>query len=101
MNSTIDNSPFTGLTQDHYNHLVSLLQQSQLLALGSTSSTPTSNHIASAPSFPSSYVSPTHPSGISTIFSYALSDSSNNWLLDSGANEHICSPLHYLLLITL
>ena len=40
-------------------------------------------------------MSPNTPSGISTIFSCALSDSSNSWLLDSGANEHICSSLHY------
>jgi len=99
VNSAIDNPPLTGLTQEHYNHLVSLLQQSQLLASGTTSSPPTSNHITSATSFSSSSVphthTPTPPSGISIIFSCALSDSSHDWLLDSGANEHICSSLHY------
>jgi hypothetical protein len=65
VNSAIDNPPFTGLTQEHYNHLVSLLQQSQLLASASTSSTPTSNHITAAPSFPSSSMSPNQSSGIS------------------------------------
>jgi len=93
VNSAIDTPPFTGLTQDHYNHLVSLLQQSQLLASGSTPSPPTSNHIASATSFPSSSVTPI--SGISTIFSCALSYSFHDWLLDYGDNEHICSSLQY------
>ena len=75
VNSAIDNPPFTGLTQELYNHLVSLLQQSQMLASAPSSSTPTSNHITYAPSFPSSSASPHQPSGISTIFSCALSDS--------------------------
>lgn len=55
-----------------------------------TSPNPAStNHVAT--SFPSSI---DFTSGINTIFSCSLHVPSDHWLIDSGANEHICSSLH-------
>jgi len=65
--SAIDTSSSTGLTQEHYNHLVSLLQQSQLIASGSPPSQPTSNHITSTSSNPSSSIFPNQSLVIFTI----------------------------------
>jgi len=96
--SAIDNASTTGLTQEHYNHFVSLLQQSQLLtsAPSSPPPQPTSNHIASTSSNPSSSILLSQSPSIHTIFSGALTHSSPHWQVDSGANEHICSSLHFL-----
>jgi len=79
----------TGLTQEQYVHLVSLLQQSSLVPSATTSNPASTNHIAT--SFPSSI---DFTSGINTIFSCSLHVPSDHWLIDSGANEHICSSLH-------
>ena len=57
---------------------------------------PTSNHIASTSSNPSSSILLSQSPGIHTIFSGALTHLSPHWLVDSGANEHICSSLHFL-----
>jgi len=72
-----------GITQEQYTHLVSLLQQS--------------NSVASASPHVSSNVNshPTTSSGINTISSNSLHLTNPIWLIDSGANEHICSSLHF------
>ena len=80
----------TGLTQDQYTHLVSLLQQSSLLPLASSNPSATTNHVISTPS------SMTTSAGINTIFTNSLHVKSPHWLIDSGANEHICSSMHFL-----
>jgi len=79
----------TSLTQEEYVHLVSLLQQSSLVPSATPSNPASTNHVAI--SFPSSI---DFTSGINTIFSCSLHVPSNHWLIDSGANEHICSSLH-------
>jgi len=78
----------TGLTQEQYGHLVALLQQSFLVPQASTSNLASNNHITSSiPSF---------PSGINTVISCSIHAPNNHWIIDSGANEHICSSLHLL-----
>jgi len=63
---------------------VSLLQQSNLNA--SASPHVSSNHVTSQP---------TSSSGINTISSNSLHVSNPIWLIDFGANEHICSSIHF------
>jgi hypothetical protein len=77
-------SSSTGITQEQYTHLVSLLQQSSLTA--SASPLVSSNHVTSQPST---------SAGINTISSNSLQVINPIWLIDSGANEHICSSLHF------
>jgi hypothetical protein len=78
----------TGLTQELYGHLVTLLQQSSLVPQATSPNPASTNHITSSiPSF---------TSGINTVISCSLHVQSNYWLIDSGANEHICSSLHLL-----
>ena len=79
----------TGLTQEQYVHLVSLLQQSSLVPSATASNPASTNHVATY--FPSSI---DFTSGINTVFSCSLHVPSDHWLIDSGANEHICSSLH-------
>jgi hypothetical protein len=76
-------SSSTGITQEQYTHLVSLLQQSNLTASATPAS---SNHVTSNPST---------SAGINTISSYSLHVINPIWLIDSGANEHICSSLQF------
>lgn len=75
-----------GLTQEQYVHLVSLLQQSSLIIPAPPITSANTNHIISEPSY----------AGINTIFPCCLHVKSNYWLIDSGANEHICSSLSLL-----
>jgi len=76
------------LTQEQYGHLVSLLQQSSLVPQASNPNSASTNHIIS------SITSST--SGINTVISCSLKVQTNHWLIDSGANEHICSSLSLL-----
>ncbi|KEH29684.1 hypothetical protein MTR_4g048330 [Medicago truncatula] len=79
----------TGLTQEQYVHLVSLLQQSSLVSPASTSNPVSTNHIVSSTASHS-------VSGINTVISCSLNAQSNYWLIDLGANEHICCSLSLL-----
>ena len=79
----------TGLTQEQYVHLVSLLHQSSLVPSTSISNPASTNHISS--SFPSSI---DFTSGINTVLSCSLHVQANHWLIDYVANEHICPSLH-------
>jgi hypothetical protein len=78
------------LTQEKYDHLVALLQQANLLSSASPSSGPASNHIntSSFPDHSSGYASQT---GSFSVISCSIQTTCDFWLLDSGANDHICS----------
>lgn len=80
----------TGLAQDQYVHLVSLLQQSSLHPPSSSTTSATTVHIISTPS------SMTTSAGINTVLSCSLHVKSPHWLIDSGANKHICSSMSLL-----
>jgi len=82
----------TSLTQDQYAHLVSLLQQSSFIPPSSNTTSATTNHVISAPASSSTNAS----AGINNIFSCSLHVKSPHWLIDSGANEHICSSISLL-----
>ena len=91
-NSTGSNDVVTtdskfSLTQEKYDHLVALLQQANLLSSASPPTGPVSNHVhTSLPSAPDS-----HQTGISSVVSCAIDSVPHHWILDSGANNHICS----------
>ena len=93
LNSTSSN---TGLSQDQYAQLVSLLQQANLVAPASTLSIATSNHIIVIPlvSF-SILASEANFVGISFSLPSSLQQKSTHWLIDSGANEHICCNISF------
>jgi len=80
--------PGSTISQEKHDPLVSLLQQVNLLPAASS---PSSANLIHAPSSSNSFT----PSGISSIFSCSLQSKSDLWLLDSGANEHIVSSLHW------
>ena len=80
------------LTQEKYDHLMTLLQQANLLSSASPPSEPVSNHIntSSFPDHSSGHVSQT---GILSVISCSIKTNCDFWLLDSGANDHMCSSL--------
>jgi len=80
------------LTQEQYVHLVSFLQQSSLIPPTPPTTSANTNHIIFEPVSSSLHAS----AGINTIFPYCLHVKSNYWLIDFGANEHICSSLSLL-----
>jgi len=82
----------TGLTQDQYAHLVTLLQQSSFTPPTSNTTSATTNRVISAHASSSTNAF----AGINTIFSCSLHVKSPHWLIDSGANEHICSSIALL-----
>jgi hypothetical protein len=75
-----------GLSQDQYIQLISLLQQANLVASASSPPGPASNTI-NASHLVSSNISAIDaaPAGIPYV-----SHQNTSWLIDSGANEHIC-----------
>ena len=85
-----NSSGSTGLSQEKMDRLVSLLQQANLFpsALVPTSG-PTTNHMISvSPQISSSYTATSPSAGNLTPHPCSL-----DWLLDSGANDHICGNL--------
>jgi len=80
------------LTQEKYNHLVTLLQRANLLFSTSPPSGPVSNHINSS-SFLGPSSSNASQTGIHSVISCSINTNSDFWLLDSGDNDHICSSL--------
>nr|ABD32757.1 Integrase, catalytic region [Medicago truncatula] len=76
------------LTQEKYDHLVALLQQANLLSSVSPPTGPISNHVHTSTI---SSVPDTQQTGISSVVSCAIDSASHHWILDSGANNHICS----------
>jgi hypothetical protein len=81
-----------GISQEQYTQLVSLLQQSNVLS----STGPSTKHIHTTPPSPNTSgcifpnLSPLHNTVSCSIYS-----NSSNWLLDSGASDHVCSSLHW------
>jgi len=77
--------------------LVALLQQTNLIpSASSSSSSPATNHISVSPQVSSSYTAPSSSSPTSAcIINVTTCSSLSNsyWLIDSGANEHICCNL--------
>jgi len=88
-------SGVSGLSQDKMEQFVALLQQANLIPSTSVSYSPVTNHIA-APQVSSSYTTPSSmtPTSVGIINSTTCSSlSDSHWLIDSGANEHICCDL--------
>lgn len=89
-------SGVSGVSQDKMEQLVALLQQAYLIPSPSIpSSGPVTNHIA-APQVSFSYTTPSSlsPTSAGIINSTTCSSLSNSyWLIDFGANEHICCDL--------
>jgi len=89
-----NSSGVSGLSQEKMDQLVALLQQANLFSsTATTASSPATNHISVSPQVSSSYTVPSSSSPLSAgiINSTTCSPLSDSyWLLDSGANEHIC-----------
>jgi len=87
----------TGVSQEKIDQLVSLLQPANLFPSGSTPpSGPATNHISVSLQISSSYTTSSSSSaGIFNINTYSP-PSTSFWLIDLGANEHICSTLSHL-----
>ena len=92
--SDVNNSSgVSGLSQDKMDQLVALLQQANLIPSSSPStSSPATNHI-SVPQVSSIYTTPSSSGIINATMCSSLFDSF--WLIDSGANEHICCNLNF------
>jgi len=77
------------LTQEKYDHLVALLQQANLLSLASPPTGPVSNdtYTSNTPATES------YQTSIFSVVSCAIDSAPHHWILDSGANDHICSYL--------
>jgi len=83
-------SSTTGISQEQYAQLVSLLQQASLVAPASTSSGPASNNITISPLVASNIsANEVSSSGIPFVSSPTTS------IIDSGANEHISCTMSY------
>jgi len=82
----------SSLSQDKIEQLVALLQQANLIPSSSpSSSSPATNHI-SVPQVSSIYTTPSSSGIINATICSSLLDSF--WLIDFGANEHICCNLN-------
>jgi len=79
-----------GLSPEQYTQLVSLLQQANLVPSASIPSTSnaTTNHIKATPLISTSF-------SASSLVNAGIPSIPNYWLLDSGANEHICGNISY------
>jgi hypothetical protein len=83
-----------GLSQVQYDQLVSLLQQANLFASAQSSSNPSPNN-ASVSNVIHDGLSPHDSSTSGNHSSLNSMSASSYWILDSGANEHICSSSHW------
>ncbi|MCH79266.1 polynucleotidyl transferase Ribonuclease H fold, partial [Trifolium medium] len=84
------------ISQDKYDQLVSLLHEANLIPSASPLASSSSNHIHSIPSPESGCISHLSSlSHISSIVSCSMQTDSSHWIADSGANDHICSSVHW------
>lgn len=87
-------SSTSGLSQEQYAQLVSLLQQASLVPPASTPSNLTTNHIQASPLISTSIIAnASETAGIPLPYSFPQRPS--YLLLDSGANENICFNLSH------
>ena len=82
-------SQCASISQEQYSQLINLLQQTNLLSQLPNSATnvnSTTNHISTYESTGNSQV---------LIASCSTSRKPDFWIIDSGANDHVCSSLHW------
>jgi len=81
------------ISQDRYEHLVSLLRQATLLPSTVSPSVSTSNQLTTSPCIPHAPIQ----SGIQSVFSCLFhANYLPVWIIDSGANDHVCfSKSHF------
>jgi len=84
--------PSFSLSPEKYDHLVSLLQQENLLSLASSPTRHVYNHIRTSSSLGHSPIDASQR-GIHRVISCFIHDSYDYWLIDSGSNDYICSSL--------
>jgi hypothetical protein len=83
----------SSISQGQYDQLLSLLQQVNLLpAVSTPASSASANHVHTSLASDSNLST---QSGISSIFTCSIASNNNDWFLDSGANEHIVSSIHW------
>jgi hypothetical protein len=84
------------ISQEKYDQLVTLLQQANLIPSASSNLGSSSNHIHTTPTAePGLKPHYSHLSSIHSIVSCSIQSNSQFWLIDSGANDHICSSLDW------
>jgi hypothetical protein len=92
----VGSSSSTGISQEKYDQLVTLLQQVNLIPSRTSGLGSSSNHIHTTPTVESGHISPsTHLSFVHSVVSCSIQSNSQFWLIDSGANDHICSSLDW------
>jgi hypothetical protein len=92
----VGSSSSTGISQEKYDQLVTLLQQVNLIPSSTSGLGSSSNHIHTTPTVESGHISPsTHLSLVHSVVSCSIQSNSQFWLIDSGANDHICSSLDW------
>jgi hypothetical protein len=85
----------TGLSQDQYDQLVTLLQQANLFASTQQPPLNSASNNVSASNVINDGPSPHDPSTSGNCFYFNSVSKPSYWILDSGANEHICSSSHW------
>lgn len=88
--SSASSSSNLSFSQEQLSQLVSLLQQSNLVVSASPTPQATSNHIAATPTLSTSISATESSAGIPVSIPLSSSLKPSFWLVDSGANEHIC-----------
>jgi hypothetical protein len=89
-------SSSASISQEKYDQLVTLLQQANLIPSASSNLGSSSNHIHTTPTAePGLKPHYSHLSSIHSIVSCSIQSNSQFWLIDSGANDHICSSLDW------
>jgi hypothetical protein len=86
----------SGISQEKYDQLVNLLQKTSLIPSASPNIGSSSNHIHTSSVTDSGllFQTPSLPY-IHSIVSCSIQVDSKFWLIDSGANDHICSSLDW------
>jgi hypothetical protein len=86
----------SGISQEKYDQLVNLLQQVNLIPSASPTIGSSSNHIHTSPIVESGlHFHTSSLSSVHSIVSCSIQTDSKFWLIDSGANDHICSSLEW------
>jgi hypothetical protein len=86
----------SGISQEKYDQLVNLLQQVNLIPSASPTIGSSSNHIHTSPTTDSGlHFHTSSLSSVHSIVSCSIQTDSKFWLIDSGANDHICSSLDW------
>ncbi|XP_058726423.1 uncharacterized protein LOC131597764 [Vicia villosa] len=90
------NNQNINISQEQYSQLISLLQQTNLTPHASSSNkTSTSNHISTSLTHSGHTSYELSGNSYSLIASCSTQNKSQFWIIDSGANDHVCSSINW------